>query len=200
MCTAPLLAYLVSGITFRVCRLQRNTTTAVQAKPRDIKVALRPLTDRVAELVLGGERIAQLGGDRTAVTEPQVLDRHVRGACPHDCPDTCAWTVTVRDGRAIELRADREHPYTAGGLCVKVNRFLEDRVYHTDRILHPLRRTGTKGSRRFERIGWDEALDETAERLRKIIADDGPEAILPYSFMGTQGLVQGSAFSSRFFS
>ena len=134
------------------------------------------------------------------MTEPQVLDRHVRGACPHDCPDTCAWTVTVRDGRAIELRADREHPYTAGGLCVKVNRFLEDRVYHPDRILHPLRRTGTKGSRRFERIGWDEALDETAERLRKIIADDGPEAILPYSFMGTQGLVQGSAFSSRFFS
>jgi hypothetical protein len=67
--------------------------------------------------------------------ELQVLDRHVRGACPHDCPDTCAWTVTVRDGRAIELRADREHPYTAGGLRVKINRFLEDRVYHPDRIL-----------------------------------------------------------------
>jgi anaerobic selenocysteine-containing dehydrogenase len=108
--------------------------------------------------------------------------------------------VTVRDGRAIELRADREHPYTAGGLCVKVNNFLEDRVYHPDRILHPLRRSGPKGSRQFEQIGWDAALDEIAERLRAIVAREGPEAILPYSFMGTQGLVQGSAFSSRFFS
>jgi len=138
-------------------------------------------------------------GETTSPFTP-VPDRHVRGACPHDCPDTCAWTVTVRDGRAIELRADREHPYTAGGLCVKVNDFLEDRVYHPDRILHPLRRTGPKGSHQFEQIGWDVAVDEIAARLRAIATEDGAEAILPYSFMGTQGLVQGSAFSNRFFS
>jgi anaerobic selenocysteine-containing dehydrogenase len=124
---------------------------------------------------------------------------HVRGACPHDCPDTCAWTVTVRDGKAVELRADRDHPYTAGGLCVKVNHFLQDRVYHPDRLLHPLRRVGPKGAGRFEQISWDEALDEIATRLRSIIEADGAEAILPYSFLGTQGLVQQGAISSRFF-
>jgi anaerobic selenocysteine-containing dehydrogenase len=124
---------------------------------------------------------------------------HVRGACPHDCPDTCAWTVTVRDGKAVELRADRDHPYTAGGLCVKVNHFLEDRVYHPDRLLHPLRRVGPKGAGQFDQISWDEALDEIATRLRSIIETDGAEAILPYSFMGTQGLVQSTAISSRFF-
>src|SRR5204862_2868875 len=100
----------------------------------------------------------------------------------------------------VELRADRDHPYTAGGLCVKVNNFLEDRVYHPDRLLHPLRRVGPKGTGQFERIGWDEAIDEIAQRLRAVIDRSGPEAILPYSFMGTQGLVQASAFSGRFFS
>jgi anaerobic selenocysteine-containing dehydrogenase len=128
-----------------------------------------------------------------------ATELHVRGACPHDCRDTCAWSVTVRDGKAVELRADREHPYTAGGLCVKVNHFLEDRVYHPDRLLRPLRRGGPKGTGQFEQIGWDEALDEIASRLRSIIDTDGAEAILPYSFMGTQGLVQQGAISGRFF-
>src|SRR5216117_1751263 len=90
--------------------------------------------------------------------------RVVRAACPHDCPDTCAMLVTVSDGRAVELRGDPEHPFTRGGLCVKVNNYI-DKVYSPDRLLHPMRRTGPKGSGRFEPISWDEALDEIATRF-----------------------------------
>ena len=128
-----------------------------------------------------------------------VADATVRGACPHDCPDTCAWTVTVRDGRAHSLEGDRDHPFTAGGLCAKVNRFLDDRVYHPDRLLHPMRRAGPKGTGGFVRVGWDEAIDTIATRLSGIIAADGPEAVMPYSYLGTQGLVQGAAVSDAFF-
>src|SRR4051812_42732203 len=128
-----------------------------------------------------------------------IGDTTARGACPHDCPDTCAWTVTVRDGRATSLAGDPDHPFTAGGLCAKVNRFLDDRVYHPDRLLHPMRRTGPKGSGQFVRIGWDEAIDTVATRLTAIMASDGSEAVMPYSYMGTQGLVQGSAVSDAFF-
>jgi anaerobic selenocysteine-containing dehydrogenase len=123
----------------------------------------------------------------------------VRGACPHDCPDTCAWEVTVEDGRAVALRGVAEHPLTQGRLCAKVNHYL-DRVYGDERLLHPLRRTGRKGEGRFERISWDEALDEIAGRLREIVAADGAEAVLPYSYMGTQGIVQGASLDRRFFS
>jgi anaerobic selenocysteine-containing dehydrogenase len=122
----------------------------------------------------------------------------IRGACPHDCPDTCAWLVTVEDGRAVKLAGDPEHPYTRGGLCAKVNHYL-DRVYSLDRLLHPLRRVGPKGSGQFERVGWETALDEIAGRLRDIVATDGPAAVLPYSYMGTQGLIQGSSMDRRFF-
>lgn len=128
-----------------------------------------------------------------------VADATVRGACPHDCPDTCAWTVTVRDGRAHSLEGDRDHPFTAGGLCAKVNRFLDDRVYHPDRLLYPMRRAGPKGTGGFVRVGWDEAIDTIATRLSGIIAADGPEAVMPYSYLGTQGLVQGAAVSDAFF-
>ena len=122
----------------------------------------------------------------------------VRGACPHDCPDTCAWEVTVEDGRAVQLRGLKEHPYTQGRLCAKVNHYVE-RVYSPERLLHPLRRVGEKGDRRFERIGWDEALDEIAGRLRAIVDEHGGEAVLPYSYMGTQGVVQGASLDRRFF-
>ncbi len=125
--------------------------------------------------------------------------RVTRGACPHDCPDTCAWTVTVRDGRAVELAGDPDHPFTRGGLCTKVNHFLEERTYHPDRLLHPLRRVGPKGSGRFEQVTWDEALDEIVTRLRMVLDEAGAEAILPYSYMGTQGLVQSEAVSDPFF-
>ncbi|MDJ0954343.1 MAG: molybdopterin-dependent oxidoreductase [Acidimicrobiia bacterium] len=121
----------------------------------------------------------------------------VIGACHHDCPDTCAWEVTVQDGRAIKLRGHDEHPFTRGQLCPKVNRFL-DRVYHPDRLLYPLRRIGPKGSGEYEPIGWEEAIDEIAGRLRDI-ADRDPEAILQYSFDGTQGSIQKGVMADRFF-
>ncbi|MCK2213612.1 molybdopterin oxidoreductase family protein [Actinomadura sp. ATCC 31491] len=114
----------------------------------------------------------------------------VLGACPLDCPDTCSWVVTVRDGEAVKLRGNPDQPYTRGALCVKVNRYLE----HTrapDRILHPMRRVGPKGSGRFERITWDEALEEIATRLRAIVAEHGGEAIWPYLGTGTLGYLQG---------
>lgn len=123
----------------------------------------------------------------------------VRGACWHDCPDTCAWQIRVEDGQAVELLADKEHPFTAGGLCAKVNNFLTERVYNPDRVLYPLRRTGPKGSGTFERVGWDEALSDIATRLHAIIDTDGGSAIMPYSYMGTQGMVHGMGMHERFF-
>ncbi len=122
----------------------------------------------------------------------------VQGGCAHDCPDTCAWQVTVEDGRAIRLAGDPDHPYTRGALCAKVNRYL-DRVYSPDRVLHPLRRTGAKGSGEFAPVSWDEALADIAERLRAIVAEHGAEAILPYSFAGNMGLVQYAGMDRRFF-
>lgn len=123
----------------------------------------------------------------------------VRGACPHDCPDTCAMLVTVENGRAIKVAGDPEHPFTRGFLCAKVNRYVE-RTYHRDRLLHPMRRVGAKGEGRFERISWDEALDTIAARLSDIRdSDDGPQAILPYSYAGTMGMVQGSSVDRRYF-
>jgi anaerobic selenocysteine-containing dehydrogenase len=121
----------------------------------------------------------------------------VRATCPHDCPDTCALLVTVKDGVATEVKGDPDHPTTAGVLCTKVARYTE-RTYHPDRILYPQRRTGKKGEGKFERISWDEALTEIATRLSSIAAR-APEAILPYSYCGTMGLVQGESMSSRFF-
>src|ERR1700722_11990936 len=123
----------------------------------------------------------------------------VRGACPHDCPDTCATLVTVEDGRAVRIAGDPAHPFTAGFLCAKVNRYLEP-PYPPDRLTQPLRRTGVKGSGQFAPISWDEALGEVADRLNAIRhSPDGPEAILPSSYCGTMGLVQGSSMDRRFF-
>ena len=127
-----------------------------------------------------------------------AMSSSVRGACPHDCPDTCAWEVTVKDGVAVQLVGDKSHPFTRGGLCAKVAHYLE-RVYHPDRLLHPLRRTGPKGSGNFESVSWDEALDDIARRLRTIIEQQSAKAILPYSYLGTQGLIQCNGLSARFF-
>jgi anaerobic selenocysteine-containing dehydrogenase len=121
----------------------------------------------------------------------------IRAACPHDCPDTCALLVTVEDGVATEVRGDPGHPTTAGVLCTKVSRYTE-RTYHPDRLLYPMRRVGKKGEGKFERITWEQAIDEIAARLKPIAARD-PQAILPYSYCGTMGLVQGEAMSMRFF-
>ncbi len=126
-------------------------------------------------------------------------DRIVRAACPHDCPDTCAMLVTVRDGRAIRVAGDPQHPYTNGFLCAKVNRYPE-RTYHAERLLHPMVRTGRKGSAQFRRATWDEALELVASRLAAIIeSPDGPQAILPYSYAGTMGLIQSESMDRRFF-
>ena len=121
----------------------------------------------------------------------------VRAACPHDCPDTCAIRVTVQDGRAIKVAGDPDHPPTHGALCTKVSRYPE-RTYHPDRVLHPLKRVGPKGSGQFERVSWDAALSDIAARLTHIAARD-PQAVLPYSYAGTMGLVQGESMDRRFF-
>jgi anaerobic selenocysteine-containing dehydrogenase len=124
----------------------------------------------------------------------------VRGACPHDCPDTCATLVTVDSdtGRATRIQGDPAHPVTSGFLCAKVNRYLE-RTYHPDRLTVPLRRVGPKGSGRFEAATWDEAIADIAARLRAVADTHGPEAILPYSYAGTMGMLQGSGMDRRFF-
>jgi anaerobic selenocysteine-containing dehydrogenase len=121
----------------------------------------------------------------------------VRAACPHDCPDTCGMLVTVEDGVAVKIQGDPSMPFTQGTLCTKVAHYLE-RTYAPERLLHPLRRTGPKGSGRFERISWDAALDEIAARL-KALAAENPETILPLSYAGTMGMVQYSSMDRRFF-
>ncbi|MFN8591009.1 MAG: molybdopterin oxidoreductase family protein [Thermomicrobiales bacterium] len=121
----------------------------------------------------------------------------VRGACPHDCPDTCATLVEVRDGRAVSFRGDPDHPITQGWLCAKVRPYL-DRVYAPDRLLYPLRRVSAKGGGEWARISWDEAIAEITGRWQGIIAEHGAAAILPYSFSGTLGLVQIGVAGIRF--
>src|SRR4051794_20264410 len=126
-------------------------------------------------------------------------ERVVRGACPHDCPDTCAMLVTVdAGGRATRVAGDPEHPVTAGFLCGKGSNYL-DRVYAEDRVLDPLVRAGAKGEGRFRRVGWEQALDLIAGRLRDAIAEHGPETVLPYSYLGTMGYLQRDSMSARFF-
>jgi len=125
--------------------------------------------------------------------------RIVRGACPHDCPDTCALLTTVENGRAIAIRGAPDHPATDGVLCTKVARYLE-RTYSDQRVLYPMRRVGSKGEGRFTRISWEEALATIAARFTQIAeSDDGPQAILPYSYAGTMGLLQYASMDRRFF-
>ncbi len=119
--------------------------------------------------------------------------------CALDCPDTCSLVLEIDGvGRATKLRGDPAHPITRGFLCAKVAKYLESE-YHPQRLLHPLRRTGAKGEGRFERVTWDCALDEIAERLQAVAEAHGPEAILPYSYAGTMGLLNGSGMDRRFF-
>ncbi len=121
-----------------------------------------------------------------------------RAICPHDCPDGCAMTVTVTDGVATSVRGDKEHPFTQGGLCVKVNNYTE-RVYSPDRVTTPLRRTGPKGSGRFEPISWDDAVAEVAANFNRVIAEHGAEAVMPVSYLGTQGTLNGLNVGDPFF-
>ncbi|MEO6855801.1 MAG: molybdopterin oxidoreductase family protein [Rhodoferax sp.] len=123
--------------------------------------------------------------------------QQVRGACPHDCPDTCALLTTVQDGIAIKVQGNPAHAHTDGVLCTKVSRYTE-RTYHPERILQPLKRIGPKGSGQYTPVGWDEALTDIAARLQTVAARN-PEAIVPYSYAGTMGLVQGESIAARFF-
>jgi len=123
----------------------------------------------------------------------------VRGACPHDCPDTCALEVSVCDGRVVKVAGAADHAPTAGVLCTKVA-FYPERIYHPDRLLYPLRRVGGKGpGASFERISWPQALATIADRYRQIIASDGAEAIVPYSYAGNSGLLGYGSMDRRFF-
>ncbi len=131
----------------------------------------------------------------------------VHAACPHDCPDACSVLITIEDGRATKIQGDPHHPVTRGFLCAKVAKYL-DRVYSPDRVLYPMRRVGPKGpgqpgaavpTSTWQRISWDEALDTVASRFRSISAEFGSESILPYSFGGTLGALNGGAMDRRFF-
>ena len=125
---------------------------------------------------------------------------HVVGACPHDCPDTCSMITTVQGGIAIKVQGNPDHAQTGGALCTKVSRYTE-RTYHPERILFPLKRTGPKGSGQFERVSWNTALSDIAARLGAIASrgEGSAQAILPYSYAGTMGLVQGESMAARFF-
>jgi anaerobic selenocysteine-containing dehydrogenase len=128
-----------------------------------------------------------------------VLEKNavVRGLCPHDCPDTCALLTTVENGRAVKVQGNPDHKHTQGVLCTKVSRYTE-RTYSPERLMFPLKRSGPKGSGQFVRVTWEEAIADIAAKL-KVVAADQAEAILPYSYAGTMGWVQGEAMASRFF-
>ena len=131
------------------------------------------------------------------------MKKVVHAACPHDCPDACGVLITVEDGRATRIQGDPAHPVTRGFLCAKVSKYL-DRVYSPGRVLYPMRRIKPKGqgngdSSDFERISWDQALDEVVARFTTISDEFGPEAILPYSYGGTLGVLNNSGMAHRFF-
>ena len=129
------------------------------------------------------------------------MKKIVHAASPHDCPDACGVLIAVEDGRATRIQGDPAHPMTRGFLCAKVAKYL-DRVYSPDRLLYPMRRIRAKGPGNcnagdFERISWDEALDEIIARLKKISSEFGAEAILPYSYGGTLGTLNNSGMAHR---
>ncbi|CAN1486856.1 BisC Anaerobic dehydrogenases, typically selenocysteine-containing [Methylophilaceae bacterium] len=120
------------------------------------------------------------------------------GGCPHDCPDTCSMVFHVKDNKLIAVKGNADHPMTRGGLCVKLNDY-EKRHYHPDRLLYPMKRVGPKGTKQFERISWDEALDTIVDKWQAIIREHGPQAIMPNSYLGNQGLVHGLNGGDAFF-
>lgn len=121
-----------------------------------------------------------------------------RSVCPHDCPDACGMLAWVRDGEIVRVAGDPEHPVTRGAICGKATRYAE-RVYSPDRVLYPQRRVGPKGAGQFERISWDEALDTIVDRFQALVAEHGPESILPYSFAGNMGLTSMGSMDRRLF-
>ncbi|HXY02940.1 MAG TPA: molybdopterin-dependent oxidoreductase, partial [Terriglobales bacterium] len=145
------------------------------------------------------------------------MKKIVHAACPHDCPDACGVLITVENGRATKIQGDPAHPITRGFLCAKVAKYL-DRVYSPDRVLYPMRRIAPKGPTPdcgaalrpdgrghpsphglFQRITWDEALDEITSRFKQISSEFGSEAILPYSYGGSIAVLNGASMDRRFF-
>jgi anaerobic selenocysteine-containing dehydrogenase len=122
----------------------------------------------------------------------------VRGACPQDCPDTCAFIYHVEDGKLVEVTGDPAHPMTRGGLCVKLKDFAEHH-YNPDRILYPMKRVGPKGSGKYQRIGWDEALSTIKSKWTEIIDQYGSTAIMPHAYLGNQGTANGLTAGDAFF-
>ena len=127
-----------------------------------------------------------------------VMKETHHGGCPHDCPDTCSMVFEVEDGKLTGVKGNSDHPMTRGGLCVKLKDY-EKRHYHPDRILHPMRRVGPKGSKQFEQISWDDALTEITTKWKALIDEFGPQSILPVSYLGHQGLVHGLNGGDAFF-
>lgn len=127
-----------------------------------------------------------------------MLIKIKRSVCPYDCPDACGLLVEVVDGKAVKVKGDPDHPFTRGTLCPKMNRY-QDTVHSPLRLTRPLLRTGPKGSGRFRPVTWKEAIDQIANRWRGIINRFGAEAILPYSYAGTMGLIQRNAGHPFFF-
>ena len=158
---------------------------------------------------LPGVAEAGKGQEKQRIIE-RLMKQVVHAACPHDCPDACGVLITVEDGRATKIQGDPEHPVTRGFLCAKVAKYL-DRVYSPDRVMYPMKRVGPKGPGQpkaavptqsqdiWRRISWDEALDEIATRFRTISSEFGSEAILPYSYGGTLGALNGASMDRRFF-
>ena len=126
-----------------------------------------------------------------------AIQKH-HGGCPHDCPDTCSMVFHVQDKKLIKVQGNPDHPMTRGGLCVKLNDY-EKRHYHPDRLLYPMKRVGPKGEKKFERITWDEAFDTIVNKWQEIITEHGPQAIMPNSYLGNQGLVHGLNGGDAFF-
>ncbi len=127
------------------------------------------------------------------------MSQTVQVVCPHDCPDSCLMDVTLEHDRAVNIKASKEHPFTRGALCTKVNKFL-DRVYAPDRLLYPVKRVGPKGpGAQFVRISWDEAVSTIVEKMQATIATHGPQSIVPYSYRGNNGAYQSNGIDRRFF-
>ena len=210
---SELLGRVDNGAGIREVVIATNATTTGEATALYLADALRERApDVVVTRLASGLRWAPTSSTRTrsrsaersgvvrrssALAPPRgARDTRrmalVRGACPHDCPDTCAMHVTVEDGRATKVAGDPDHPITVGFLCGKVSNYLE-RVYSDERILHPLVREDGD----FRRASWEEAIDVAAEGLLRARDEFGGESILPYSYMGTQGLIQGNVMSAR---
>src|SRR3989441_4523484 len=178
----------------RTCWLSALTggllTVSTATRPRrsrstDLVMAVMGLSTRV----LGAEGLYSYTMTTSTVERPSV--------CPLDCPDTCSLTVTVEAGRITKIRGSRANPYTAGVLCAKVPESYPEFVHGPGRLVTPLRRAGAKGEARFERVSWDEALDRSHARFTSVIAQHGPQAIMPLNYGGPHGVLAGGSMDLR---